>query len=144
MGTMDEIVYQCPECNFNADNLEELDNHMDDFHAQLQTSQTNNNDCYGDNDEDMIHNEDLDHNKIDYCEQVEDNNYNDNNEYNENTDQYYENDDGVDEKNGAYDNNSNNSFLANRYEANNANQNGHPHTPHNLRQKQALNYNHLN
>lgn len=26
---MDEIVYQCPECNFNADNLEELDNHMD-------------------------------------------------------------------------------------------------------------------
>ncbi len=26
---MDECVYQCPECNFNADNLTELDNHMD-------------------------------------------------------------------------------------------------------------------
>jgi hypothetical protein len=26
---MDEIVYQCPECNFNADNLVELDTHMD-------------------------------------------------------------------------------------------------------------------
>jgi len=26
---MDECVYQCPECNFNADNLTELHNHMD-------------------------------------------------------------------------------------------------------------------
>lgn len=25
---MDETVYQCPECNFNADNLVELDSHM--------------------------------------------------------------------------------------------------------------------
>ena len=25
---MDETVYQCPECNFNADNLKELDLHI--------------------------------------------------------------------------------------------------------------------
>lgn len=25
---MDEIIYQCPECNFNADNLTELDIHI--------------------------------------------------------------------------------------------------------------------
>ncbi len=25
---MDETVYQCPECNFNADNISELDSHM--------------------------------------------------------------------------------------------------------------------
>ena len=25
---MDETVYQCPECNFNADNLTELDGHI--------------------------------------------------------------------------------------------------------------------
>ncbi len=25
---MDETVYQCPECNFNADNLVELDSHI--------------------------------------------------------------------------------------------------------------------
>ena len=25
---MDETVYQCPECNFNVDNINELDSHM--------------------------------------------------------------------------------------------------------------------
>lgn len=29
---MDDTVYQCPECNFNADNLNELDMHLNDFH----------------------------------------------------------------------------------------------------------------
>jgi hypothetical protein len=30
---MDETVYQCPECNFNADNISELDSHLVEFHS---------------------------------------------------------------------------------------------------------------
>lgn len=31
---MDDVtVYQCPECNFNADNLNELDSHMSEHHS---------------------------------------------------------------------------------------------------------------
>ncbi|CAF0861756.1 unnamed protein product [Brachionus calyciflorus] len=30
---MDETVYQCPECNFNADNLNELDSHIIENHS---------------------------------------------------------------------------------------------------------------
>lgn len=31
---MDDVtVYQCPECNFNADNLNELDSHMVEHHS---------------------------------------------------------------------------------------------------------------
>ncbi|RNA39941.1 zinc finger Xfin-like [Brachionus plicatilis] len=30
---MDETVYQCPECNFNADNLNELDSHITENHS---------------------------------------------------------------------------------------------------------------
>lgn len=30
---MDETVYQCPECNFNADNLTELDGHIIEHHS---------------------------------------------------------------------------------------------------------------
>jgi hypothetical protein len=40
---MDETVYQCPECNFNADNISELDSHLVEFHSnELSGSQGNN------------------------------------------------------------------------------------------------------
>lgn len=35
---MDETVYQCPECNFNADNLHELDSHITENHTNDSTS----------------------------------------------------------------------------------------------------------
>jgi hypothetical protein len=33
---MEETVYQCPECNFNADNLIELDLHLTGKQKQTQ------------------------------------------------------------------------------------------------------------
>ena len=33
---MEETVYQCPECNFNADNLIELDLHLTGKQTQTQ------------------------------------------------------------------------------------------------------------
>lgn len=39
---MDETVYQCPECNFNADNLKELDIHILDNHSKMHSQNANN------------------------------------------------------------------------------------------------------
>jgi len=31
---MDETIYQCPECNFNADKLTDLDSHINENHSK--------------------------------------------------------------------------------------------------------------
>lgn len=129
---MDDIVYQCPECNFNADNLTELDNHMDDFHANI-NGQANVE--YTSNDQD-IDNE--------YAQQSE---YeNDNHDYNENNEDFYaENDDNI-HNTQTFDSESNHSNQNLYDNAYNGNISNHQvlNKPHNLRQKQVLNYNHLN
>lgn len=39
---MDDVtVYQCPECNFNADNLNELDSHMVEHHSTVDVHHSN-------------------------------------------------------------------------------------------------------
>ena len=48
---MDDIVYQCPECNFNAEDLTELDVHLLEYHSNTGNSGLKNSDDYNYNDE---------------------------------------------------------------------------------------------
>lgn len=56
---MDDIIYQCPECNFNAEDLTELDVHLLEFHSN---SVVKNQDdyFYNENEDEFIHDEDED------------------------------------------------------------------------------------
>jgi hypothetical protein len=47
---MDDIVYQCPECNFNAEDITELDEHLLEYHSN--TAAKNSQDFY--NEEEIV------------------------------------------------------------------------------------------
>ena len=47
---MDDIVYQCPECNFNAEDITELDVHLLEYHSN--TVAKNSQDYY--NEEEIV------------------------------------------------------------------------------------------
>ncbi len=54
---MDDIIYQCPECNFNAEDLSELDVHLLEFHSN---SGVKNDYFYNENEDEYVHDEDED------------------------------------------------------------------------------------